>query len=397
MPSSKPYFVGLTRGAFLLAVGSLFADVSTEMLYPVLPIFLTQELGASPALVGIIEGVAPALQNVAQGISGWVSDRLRRHKGIALLGYSLAAFAKPIIGLSTSWLGVLVARSLDRIGAGTRSAPRDALVAGSVDDADRGKAFGLEGFGDNLGAFLGPLLAILLLDVFHAPLRWIFFLSFFPGVLAAFSVLSVPESPPREASPKPRERDGRKLPGGYLRTLVAVGVFGLGNSSTSFLILRTKALGASLTTTILVYAGFNLVAALISYPVGWVSDRLGRKVLLLLSFLVFFVVYAGVGLTENAFVIAPLFVLYGLHQGTFRAIGKALVTDLVPAELHATGIGWYTTTVGLTGLVASVAGGELWTRVGPSATFLFGAGTALVGILLAVVLIPGRRGFSSFT
>ncbi|HEX2658449.1 MAG TPA: MFS transporter, partial [Polyangia bacterium] len=195
MPSFKRHFAGLSKNTFLLALGSMFADISTEMLYPILPIFLTQTLGASVGVVGIIEGVAPAVQNITQGVSGWFSDRLHRRKPIALFGYVLAALSKPLMGLATSWPGVLAARSLDRLGAGTRSAPRDALVAASVADRDRGKAFGLEGFGDNLGAFVGPLIAIALLGVAHVQMRTIFLLALLPGVLAALMLLLVREAP----------------------------------------------------------------------------------------------------------------------------------------------------------------------------------------------------------
>src|SRR5947209_7482007 len=169
MPLRK-YFSGLSANTFLLAFSSLFADISSEMLYPVLPLFLTQTLGASASIVGLVEGIAQATQNIVQGLSGWVSDKLKQRKPIALIGYALAAVAKPLIGLSTAWPGVLGARSLDRLGTGTRSAPRDALVAASADEASRGKAFGLEGAGDNLGAFLGPLLALALLALFAVEL-----------------------------------------------------------------------------------------------------------------------------------------------------------------------------------------------------------------------------------
>lgn len=162
---TRKYFSGLTKNTFLLALASLFGDVSTEMLYPVLPIFLTQTLHASGSIVGIVEGIAQATQNIIQGFSGWFSDKLQRRKPVALVGYILAAVAKPLIGFATGWQGVLGPRFLDRLGAGTRSAPRDALIAESVDEKNRGKAFGFEGIGDNLGAFLGPLIAIFLL--FH--------------------------------------------------------------------------------------------------------------------------------------------------------------------------------------------------------------------------------------
>jgi MFS family permease len=390
MPLLKRYFSGLSPSTFFLALGSFLADTSTEMLYPVLPVFLTQELGASASLVGVIEGVAPAIQNIAQGLSGWLSDKLGKRKAIALFGYGLAALAKPLIGISTSWVGVLGARSLDRLGTGARSAPRDALVAASVADADRGRAFGLEGFGDNLGAAMGPLLTVALLAWFHAPLRWIFVLAFVPGVLAASTIVLVHEKPSPVESSARLSLDVKRMPKDYWRVLLAVAIFGVGNSSNSFLILRTKALGASLTTTILIYAGFNLVAALASYPAGHLSDKLGRKGVLLLSLLVFLIVYGGFGVTSNIVVIALLFVLYGLHHGAFRAVGKALATDFAPPELRATGVGWYTATIGVTGLVASVVGGQLWSRIGPSATFAFGAASALLGSVAVVVLVPSR-------
>jgi MFS family permease len=386
----KKYFAGLPANAFLLALTSLFADTSTEMLYPVLPVFLTQTLGASASIVGLIEGVAPAVQNLAQGFSGWLSDRLQRRKRLALAGYVLAALSKPLMGLSASWGGVLGARSLDRLGAGTRSAPRDALIAASVSDANRGKAFGLEGIGDNLGAFVGPLLAIVLLKVAGVGLRSIFLLAVVPGALSVLMIALVREKPVAAKSKGKLDLSVRRLPRAYWKYLAVTGIFGLGNSSNAFLILRTKALGASLSMTIFIYALFNLAAALASYPAGYLSDKLGRRSVLLLAFAVFLVVYAGFGTTSNAALIGVLFVLYGVHQGTFRSVGKAFAADLVPPELRASGVGWYATTVGLTGLIASVAGGVLWERVGPRATFALGAGSALLGILALLLLVPRR-------
>src|SRR5499427_3657680 len=189
------YFAGLSRNTFLLAFASFFADVSTEMLYPVLPVFLTQTFRASGSIVGLVDGFAQATQNIVQGFSGTLSDKLQKRKTVALLGYLLAAIAKPLMGLATVWQGVFAARLLDRLGAGTRSAPRDALIASSVDEQNRGRAFGLEGVGDNAGAFLGPLLAGLLLYAFHLGIRPIFFVAVIPGLLAFLMVLLVKEQP----------------------------------------------------------------------------------------------------------------------------------------------------------------------------------------------------------
>jgi MFS family permease len=386
--SPAKYFSGLSANTFLLASASLFSDISTEMLYPVLPLFLTQTLGASAGVVGLVEGVTPALYNVVQGFSGWLSDKLRRRKPVALAGYLLAAVAKPLIGLATAWTGVFAARSLDRLGAGCRSAPRDALVAASASEAHRGRAFGLEGFGDNLGAFLGPLIAIALLSWLRMSLRSIFFVATVPGLLAALMVLLVRERPVAIAAKAKLDMSARRFPKGYWRYLSVIFVFGLGNSSNAFLILRTQDLGASLTSTILIYALYNLVAALASYPAGYFSDAFGRKSVLLLSFAVFLVVYCGFGLGPNIVLLGAFFALYGLYQGIFRSVGKALATDFVPADLHASGLGWFTATLGISGLLASVVAGELWTRIGPHATFLYGAFFALAGCVALLVLVP---------
>ncbi len=391
MTAVKKSFAGLTGNTFLLALGSLFADISSEMLYPVLPIFLTQTLGASTSIVGLVEGVAPAVQNIVQGFSGWLSDRLKRHKAIALAGYVVAAVAKPLIGLSTSWTGVLWARSLDRLASGIRSAPRDALVAASADDQHRGKAFGLEGFGDNFGACVGPLATIGLLAALRVNLRTIFLLAIVPGVLAMLMVALVREDPVAASAKSRLDLHVERFPRSYWLYIVVTALFGLGNSTNAFLILRTQGLGVSLDTTIVIYALFNLVAAVASYPAGYLSDVLGRKRVLLGSFLIFLIVYAGFVLTTNTAAIAILFALYGIFEGVFRAVGKALAADFVPAELRASGIGWYSATVGLSGLFASVVGGALWTRVSPQATFLYGAATALVGSVALHILVSARQ------
>ncbi len=385
------YFAGLSRNTFLLAFASLFSDVSTEMLYPVLPVFLTQTLKASGSIVGVVDGFAQATQNIVQGFSGTLSDKLQKRKSIALAGYLLAAVAKPLMGLSTVWQGVFGARLLDRLGAGTRAAPRDALIASSVDENDRGRAFGLEGFGDNLGAFLGPLLAVFFLYSLHVGIRAIFYLAIIPALLAFFMVLLVREHPAAGAAKSKIDFSLRQFPKGYWQYLLVIALFGLGNSSNSFLILQTQDIGASLETTILIYAAFNLVAALISYPAGSLSDRWGRKPILFASFIIFLAAYLGFALTQNIILIAALFVFYGAYEGIFRSVGKAFASDFVPEHLRASGIGWYSTTVGLLQLVASVVAGLLWDRVGHGAVFLYGAAFAVVGSVGLLVLSPAKH------
>ena len=382
------YFAGLSRNTFLLALSSLFSDISTEMLYPILPVFLTQVLHASGSIVGLVDGFAQATQNIVQGFSGAISDHLQRRKPIALVGYLLSAIAKPLMGLATIWEALLGARLLDRLGAGTRSAPRDALVASSVDERDRGRAFGLEGLGDNAGAFFGPLVALLLLYVLHFELRSMFYLAIIPGLLAFLMVLLVTEQRVAVAAKSKIDVNLGQFPRRYWNYLVATALFVAGNSSNAFLILQTRDVGASLEITILIYAAFNLVAALISYPAGALSDRWGRRNILLAAIAVFFAAYLGFALTRNVVLIAALFVLYGLYQGAFRAVGKALASDLVPRHLRASGVGWYSTTVGLWQLVASVIAGSLWDRIGHAAVFYFGALFAAVGIIALLALVP---------
>jgi len=387
-PLLRRSFAGLSANTFLLALSSLFADISTEMLYPVLPVFLTQTLRASGSVVGLVDGFAQATQNIVQGFAGALSDRLQKHKGVALPGYFLAAIAKPLMGLAASWHGVFVGRLLDRLGAGFRSPPRDALIASSVDAANRGRAFGLEGAGDNAGAFLGPLIAIYLLHSLGVGLRTVFYLAVIPGLLAFLMVLLVRERPASVAAGSRIDVNLRLLPRSYWTYLLVTALFALGNSSNAFLILRVQDIGASLATTILIYAAFNLVAALISYPAGSLSDRFGRRNVLLACFGVFLIAYCGFALARHVVLLGALFVFYGLYQGIFRAVGKAFASDFVPANLRASGIGWYNTTVGVLQLVASVVAGLLWDRIGHAAVFFYGAACACIGSLALLLLIP---------
>jgi MFS family permease len=389
--ATQKHFAGLSKNTFLLAFASLFADISTEMLYPVLPVFLTQALKASGTIVGLVDGFAQAAQNIVQGFSGALSDKLQRRKPLALFGYFLAAIAKPLMGLATVWQGLFAARLLDRLGAGTRSAPRDALIASSADDANRGRAFGLEGVGDNAGACLGPLLAVILLYSFHVGMRSIFYFAIIPGLLAFVMVLFVRERPAAVKAKSKIDVSLRQFPSGYWKYLFVTALFGLGNSSNAFLILRTQEVGASLERTILIYAGFNLVAALISYPAGSLSDQWGRRNVLLVSFVIFLIGYLGFAVTQSVVLIAMLFAFYGLFQGIFRAVGKAFAADFVPEHLRASGVGWYSTTVGVLQLVSSLVAGMLWDRVSHVAVFYYGAAFALVGIIGLLSVIPARH------
>jgi MFS family permease len=388
---TQKYFSGLTKNSVLLAFTSLFSDISTEMLYPVLPVYLSQYLGASGSIIGVIEGVAQAAQNMIQGLSGWLSDKWQKRKPIAVFGYLLSAISKPLMGASYSWPGVMGARVADRLGAGSRAAPRDALIAGSVEEQHKGKAFGLEGFGDNLGAFIGPLLTIFLFFSLHASIRSIFYLTLIPGLLSVIMILLVREGDEKRKLTSPTKLDLRlsNYPKKYGHYLLIIALFGLGNVSNSFLILQIKASGLSLLHTILVYAFYNLVAALISYPAGSLSDRFGRKPVLLISFVIYLITYAGFAFTTNLVIMGFLFTFYGLFQGIFRSTGKTFAADFVPPNLRASSIGWYSTVVGLSGLLASIMGGYLWDHVSHAAVFIYGAVLSLPAIVLLLFFKPG--------
>jgi MFS family permease len=379
---------GISRDTVLLAFASLFSDISSEMLYPVLPIFLTQTLHASGTAVGLVEGLATASQNMIQGLSGWLSDKLRKRKPLALAGYIASAIGKPLMGIASGWTGVLGGRMIDRLGAGFRGAPRDALIAASASPEYRGRAFGLEGIGDNLGAFLGPLLTLVLVGTVAYEIRSIFYLAVVPGLFATVMILMVRERSTGGTPAKTARFSLRAFPAAYWKYLLVIAIFGVGMSSTSFMILRTKDLGASFRTTILIYAGFNLVAALVSYPAGSLSDGFGRRNVLLAGFITCAVTYFGFARTTNIPLVGALFLLYGSFQGIFRAVGKAFASDFVPEHLRASAVGWYSTTVGFTGLIASLVAGLLWDRIGHAAMFHYGAFTAIAGSAALMLLIP---------
>jgi MFS family permease len=388
---SKKYFSGLTKNTVLIAFASLFSDISTEMLYPILPIYLTQYLKANGSIVGIIDGIATATQNIVQGFSGYLSDKWQRRKPIAIFGYILSAISKPFMGLAGTWPGVFAARFSDRLGAGTRAAPRDALIASSVAAEHRGKAFGLEGIGDNLGAFLGPLLTIFLFFSLQLNIHYIFYLAIIPGLLSVLMIFLVKEIKADVKSKSKIDIHIKQFPKKYWRYLIVVALFGIGNSSNAFLILQIKDKGLSLINTVFVYAMFNLAAAIISYPAGSLSDKFGRKPVLLVSFIIFLIAYLGFAFSFNIFFIGVMFVFYGFFQGIFRAVGKSYAADFVPQHLRASGVGWYSTIVGLSGLVASIIAGQLWDKVSHASVFIYGAVISFIGIIALLILVPNTR------
>jgi MFS family permease len=369
-----------------LGLVSFFADVASEMLYPITPIFLTSVLGASMASLGLIEGIAEAMASLLKTYSGSWSDQISKRKPFIIAGYFLAAVSKPLIGVSQSWAGVLGARALDRTGKGIRSAPRDALLSESVSAAHRGAAFGWHRAMDTLGAAVGPLLAIGFLSVNPNELRPLYYWALVPGFFAVVMILFIKESPVAKTENKKWQsplKAWAQTSRDFKKYIYTWGVFSLVNSSDVFLLMKAKDSGLSTVSIILVYCVYNLVYALSSPYLGGLSDKLGRKKIMISGLLIFSLVYVGFGWASEAWHYWLLFLVYGLYMGATDGVGKALAIDLCSEQLKATSVGILGTVTGGCALLASVVAGLLWDHSGSVWTFVYGA----VGALLAAGLL----------
>ncbi len=357
-----------------LGLVSLFADISSEMLYPITPIFLTAVLGASMTSLGLIEGCAEAMASLLKTYFGAWSDRVGRRKPFIVVGYLLTALSKPLIGFAGHWPDVLFARGLDRAGKGMRGGPRDALIADAVHVSLRGAAFGWHRAMDTLGAAIGPLLAIVYLHYYSENLRWIYFLALIPGLIAVMLTLSVKEKrvQPR-AVPVHKKWAWSEMPAPFRRYLVTWTLFSLTNSSDIFLLMKAKASGVSLTTTIFIYCFYNMVYALSSPGLGKLSDRVGRKPVLTFGFLIFAAVYAGFAFASELWHFWVLFGIYGLYIAATDGVGKAFAVDLIGPQKKATGLGILGTVTGIFTLIASTTAGFFWDHLGPESAFIFGS------------------------
>jgi MFS family permease len=369
----------------------LFADISTEVMYPLLPAFVTEVLKAPVTALGLIEGVAQGASSVVSGISGYLSDKLGRPVAVAFSGYALTAICKPIIGAAGAWPVVLTARFGDRFGKGIRTAPKDALLADSAPPGERGRAFGFERAMDSTGAVLGPLLALALAGWLGFGARTIFYLATIPAAAAALLILAVRDQHHRTArSPGSLRLSLAGTTPQYRKLMIVTAVFGLANSANAFLILRASRLGLATGWTILAYALYNAVAAIASMPAGSASDRLGRRNLLITGYAIYSLVYAGFGAATSPWMMWPLFAAYGLFPALADGVGKAMAVDTAGKAGRATAIGIYSMIVGVTQIAASFIGGKLWDAVSPAATFYAGAVLAAAAVALLLVLLPAK-------
>lgn len=398
-PSEAPrgLFAGIARPVWILSIVSFFADVSGEMVYPVIPLFITGTLGAPALAVGLIEGSAEATANITKLFAGRLSDVAGRRKPFVVAGYALGAGGKAILAVAPGWPVALAGRSVDRFGKGVRTAPRDAMLADFAPEQMRGRVFGLHRTVDTLGAVVGPLLGLLLIAVADDRLRIVIALAVIPGVI---SVLALRRLPERAAAPATPELEGRsllrQLPPRFYGFLAISMVFMFGNSSDAFLILRAEDLGLTTTMVVLAYVAYNIVYAGLSFPAGVISDRLPRAWLVAGGWGVFAAVYAGFAFAGSQSAVWPLFMVYGAYIALTDGVSKALVADLVPAELRSTALGVFQGATGLAALFASVTAGLMWDYVSTGAPFALGSACAVgAAVALGVFTLSGAFGVTA--
>jgi MFS family permease len=393
---------GLNPNILFLGLVSFLTDVSSEMIFTLLPLFLANVLGAAAVIIGFIEGVAESTASLLKVFSGWLSDRLGKRKSLAFIGYGLSTLAKPFMYIATTWGLVLGVRFADRLGKGVRTAPRDALVADSVSAEQRGKAFGFHRAMDTSGAALGLVVAAAVvfllqrgtLELIRDTYQWLVLIGIIPAVLALFVFFFIREarrgtSP--QSQPECLRKDSQDTKNGFdNRFKLFLGimfVFTLGNSSDVFLILRAQNLGNCVFYILLMLILFNVVYAAVSTPAGILSDKLGRRRIIVLGWLVYALTYLGFAVASASWHIWLLFALYGVYYGLAEGVARAFVADLVTEDRRGTAFGLFHGVVGITLLPASVIAGWLWQAISPAAPFYFGAGLsflAMIGLLALV-------------
>lgn len=387
----------LTRAVWLLGLISLFTDAASEMLYPVMPLYL-KEIGFSVLLIGVLEGVAEATAGLSKGYFGMRSDRLGKRVPFVQWGYGLSALSKPMMGLFAAPLWIFFARAIDRLGKGIRTGARDALLNDEATPATKGRVFGFHRSMDTLGAVIGPALALLYLWWRPGDYITLFFIAFAPGIVAVVLSLLLKESRHTvKATPKPFSffaflRYWKESPMAYRKLTTGLLLFALFNSSDVFLLLGARNAGLSDTGTIGVYIFYNLVYALFAFPLGALADRIGLKRVFLLGLLLFAAVYFGMAAAHGLAVIAALFFVYGLYAAATEGIAKAWIGSIVPRTETATAIGTYAGFQSIAALCASAFAGWLWFTFGPAVTFaLTGAAALAVGLfVLFLVHAPGE-------
>lgn len=402
--------LNLDPNVIKLGFVSFFADIASEMLYPLTPFFLVQILGSSMLGLGLIEGLAEFIASIVKLSSGRLSDNMTQRKPLIAFGYFISALSKPMIGVSHSILGASLFRYFDRFGKGIRTAPRDALLSDSIQDSQRGFAFGFHRGMDSLGAALGPMITLFLLNVYAIPIKKIYQLSLIPGLISVFILLKLKDKNEDKSNFSNSEKryDKIKLVKNslsikFLKTvflnlgwqelskkfkyfLFIMMIFSLVNSSDMFLLLKAHSCGLSINLILIIYCIYNLIYAILSPVFGKFSDKIPRKYILSLGFIVFSMVYFGFAMAQSQIHVWILFCVYGIYMAATDGVSKALAVDLLPKNLKGSGLGLLSAATGFCGIIASSTAGILWDKISPSAAFLYGASGALISGLLILLI-----------
>ena len=399
---SRKKIIGLHPNVFFMGLTSLLTDISSELIFTLIPLFLSNVLGASSTLIGLVGGISESADSFLRILSGWLSDKIGKRKLLAVLGYSFSTLVKPFMLMANSWGAVAGIRFGDRVGKGVRTASRDALIADSVGEKERGRGFGLHRAMDSFGAVIGLAIAAVIVylipgDKLHLDVRayhWMVIIGIIPAVLAVAVLMTLVHERKKPAinAKKGTSTTVKITPFSFQFKLylAIMALFTLGNSSDFFLVLRAQNVDAPLLQVVLMLVLFNLTYALIAMPMGVLSDKLGRKRVIVVGWFIYGLAYLGFALASSSWQIWMLFAIYGIYYGICEGVAKAFVADMVPIERRGTAYGLYNGVVGIMALPASLIAGVLWDTFAPAAAFYFGAGLALLAMVGMMVLIKER-------
>jgi len=405
MNNQKTGLRTLPRNVWVVTITSFLTDISSEMIFNLVPLFLANVLNTGTAVIGLIDGIAETTASLMKIYSGALSDKLGKRKWLTVFGYGLSTLAKPFLYFAQTWHWVLGVRFADRMGKGIRTAPRDALIAGSINDKQRGLAFGLHRAGDTAGAFIGLLIATLVIwwtqgadtQLLESTFQTLILISVIPAVFAVLVLALGAREIPSAGHAGAPSLSLKGMNQNFKLFMLVLVIFTLGNSSDAFIILRSQERGLNLLQIMGMLLTFNLIYALLAGPLGALSDKIGRRKLIIAGWLAYGLVYLGFAFSQTGSQIWALFGIYGVYYAATDGVAKAFIADLVPNERRGTAYGLYNATIGLMALPASVIAGLLWQGAfgwdgfGPAAPFIFGAGLALLAGILFWILVPAKE------